>query len=176
MTHKANRKFNQMSPSLSSSKEEDVAQCPICLEPLGRDRAVVQPCKHDFCSSCIIRWRSENSTCPCCRGEIRYLLNTDGRLLHLPAEVADTNQMNATPPLQRNHTAISSDLPTPPPPTPLLSTPTTYFMPFIRAVPLLQTHIIPYHNTFVGLDGLQHHFVTYVQCHTVQLSLALQPH
>jgi len=174
-----------MSPSLSSSKEEDVAECPICLEPFGRDRAVVQPCKHEFCSSCIVRWRSENSTCPCCRGEIRCLLNTDGRLLHLPAEVAATIQMNATPPLQRNHTAISSDLPPqpqpqpqpqPPPPTPLLSTPTTYFMPSIRAVPVLQTHTIPYHNTFVGLDGLQHHFVTYVQCHTVQFWLALQPH
>ena len=43
----------------------DYACCPICR--LVVERAVETPCKHVFCTPCIMHWLSAECTCPFCR-------------------------------------------------------------------------------------------------------------
>jgi len=62
----------------SSKKEEDGAECGICLDVLTNPVAL--PCSHKFCSECLNGWRSKhgvqygdkeaNTQCPLCREKI----------------------------------------------------------------------------------------------------------
>lgn len=58
-------------------------ECPVCLDAPA---AIVLPCTHAFCQSCMLDWSGKSDTCPLCRatttrGEIEdsWLL-TDGYL------------------------------------------------------------------------------------------------
>lgn len=53
---------------MSSSTPE----CPICLGPLS-NRAVIDPCRHDFDYDCIKSWTNVNSNCPVCRCPVKYI-------------------------------------------------------------------------------------------------------
>ena len=49
-----------------------VPECPICLGPLS-NRAVIDPCRHDFDYDCIKSWTNVNSNCPVCRCPVKYI-------------------------------------------------------------------------------------------------------
>lgn len=43
-------------------------QCAICLDEIQENnRIITLDCNHFFHTNCILRWYSENSTCPICR-------------------------------------------------------------------------------------------------------------
>ena len=53
-------------------KEENEAECPICLESLNKgEYEKVLECKHTFHKKCIDRWfKKDNDFCPMCRLKI----------------------------------------------------------------------------------------------------------
>lgn len=46
--------------------EEDLSECPICLEE--RSLCAVVPCNHRFCQRCINKLLRRSCLCPTCRG------------------------------------------------------------------------------------------------------------
>ena len=44
----------------------DRFHCPICYDILI-DAIYLDVCGHNFCHSCILRWLSQNQSCPVCR-------------------------------------------------------------------------------------------------------------
>lgn len=90
-------------PSVSTNSSTNPVSCPICMETLSSssDVAIVQPCNHEFCRSCIMAWirtqrgRSElqPSGCPICRGVIQRVFQRNGRAVEdLRDEVASERQ------------------------------------------------------------------------------------
>lgn len=47
-------------------------ECSICLGTIS-NRAVIDPCRHDFDYDCIKSWTNVNSNCPVCRCPVKYL-------------------------------------------------------------------------------------------------------
>lgn len=45
-------------------------QCSICYNIIDNNNISKIPCTHIFCSTCIIRWASNNNSCPICRAII----------------------------------------------------------------------------------------------------------
>ena len=57
-----------MSSSVSIGKVNNLScngSCPICLE--DKQEFQTLECSHQFCKSCLGRWKRENVTCPVCR-------------------------------------------------------------------------------------------------------------
>ena len=46
-------------------------KCPICIGPI-QDKYVTS-CNHEFCTSCITKWRCTKKTCPICRTDINTI-------------------------------------------------------------------------------------------------------
>ena len=42
--------------------------CPICDESLAQ---VATQCRHMFCEPCLQKWLQTNTSCPCCRGNLK---------------------------------------------------------------------------------------------------------
>ena len=54
-------------------------ECPICFEE--KELATLD-CDHKVCSMCIIKWASENATCPICRCDIDITSETFRRVIN----------------------------------------------------------------------------------------------
>jgi len=81
--------------------------CSICLDPL--QKAIKLPCNHEFCSSCIEKWRSKydfesQRTCPHCRANLpptremvaqlqtyRQMISSIEALLESPLPISPTD-------------------------------------------------------------------------------------
>jgi len=50
--------------------------CVICTETI-QNPASLNCCRHSFCTACILSWSKQSSTCPCCRKEIEYIIDSD---------------------------------------------------------------------------------------------------
>lgn len=49
--------------------------CAICMESYQlKEMRTILPCLHDYHSTCINKWLSNNNTCPCCKENISKLL------------------------------------------------------------------------------------------------------
>ena len=49
---------------------QDSTDCAICMEVLEKAKACQTPCKHLFCTECILDWLSQNTICPLCRTKV----------------------------------------------------------------------------------------------------------
>uniref|UniRef100_A0A061RNG7 RING-type E3 ubiquitin transferase n=1 Tax=Tetraselmis sp. GSL018 TaxID=582737 RepID=A0A061RNG7_9CHLO len=51
----------------------ELPSCPICLNDIldPKEKAVVTPCFHVFCRSCLQRWLQQKNLCPLCKGRVR---------------------------------------------------------------------------------------------------------
>lgn len=47
--------------------------CPICLQSLqfGDGVSSINSCRHTFHSRCLSSWTAKNTTCPCCRQDLK---------------------------------------------------------------------------------------------------------
>ncbi|NXC49999.1 TOPRS ligase, partial [Penelope pileata] len=45
---------------------------PVCCE-VQKDIAYAEPCRHQFCLGCILRWAKQKESCPLCRTAIRVI-------------------------------------------------------------------------------------------------------
>jgi len=84
-------------------------ECPICMNYCSKDKTITLRCNHTFCKTCISKWISTNSTCPCCR---YYITNIN---IHRAVSFSDVlcalgvlikQNDNATDP---NHRAVILD-------------------------------------------------------------------
>ena len=67
--HQKNSEENPIQRVLSSSKD---VKCPICLAT-NRNRALTDPCSHEFCLDCISEWSANHNRCPICRQTYYYV-------------------------------------------------------------------------------------------------------
>ena len=44
--------------------------CSICLEKIEKKDCSITECNHTFHTKCLMKWSSNNSTCPVCRFEL----------------------------------------------------------------------------------------------------------
>lgn len=49
-----------------------LAECSICLGVIS-NRAVLDPCRHDFDYDCVKSWTNVNSNCPVCRCPVKFI-------------------------------------------------------------------------------------------------------
>jgi hypothetical protein len=58
-------------------------ECPICSETIS-DSVVPSDCQHSFCKKCILSWCNVKPSCPICRTEIKWLLDSAGEQCAVP--------------------------------------------------------------------------------------------
>jgi SNF2 family DNA or RNA helicase len=80
------RTYNYLVKSIQTLKEEEVINCPICLDDIIEDQKCITKCGHKFCWDCIYNTFKQNSNnggikCPSCNYIISindlYLLKED---------------------------------------------------------------------------------------------------
>ncbi|RWS14028.1 E3 ubiquitin-protein ligase Topors-like protein, partial [Dinothrombium tinctorium] len=67
-----------------------LGQCSICLTQIN-DRAVTDPCHHEFCLACIRQWMQRNNHCPICReicNSILHNIRSETEFERIPVEPA----------------------------------------------------------------------------------------
>ena len=72
------RRLRRFSRNLFSSRRrasEPMTTCPVCLEIVTNSMSV-EPCGHVFCATCILRWMTQNTSCPTCRAELKLNLRS----------------------------------------------------------------------------------------------------
>ncbi len=42
-------------------------ECPVCFEKIGFQNYSITKCKHEFCTSCLLKSCNRNGKCPICR-------------------------------------------------------------------------------------------------------------
>ena len=42
-------------------------ECPICFEKIGSKNYSITKCKHEFCTTCLLKSCNRNGKCPICR-------------------------------------------------------------------------------------------------------------
>lgn len=60
-------------------------ECVICTEVI-QNSAALNCCAHSFCTGCILSWSKQSSTCPCCRKEIEFVIDSELKI-HLVEHV-----------------------------------------------------------------------------------------
>lgn len=57
----------------SSAAPTETEECGICLEPLDHKKKLIARtrCSHRFHDDCLVLWRTEHSSCPLCRTDLR---------------------------------------------------------------------------------------------------------
>lgn len=57
--------------------KRELLRCAICLLEFGqRQKAVVTPCVHAFCVTCITRWMQIKQTCPLCKQNVLSVVHS----------------------------------------------------------------------------------------------------
>ena len=60
--------------------------CPICLDTLEDNSAVLLPCMHAFDTACIEKSIEKSSKCPLCRGYIHSYKNNNDEIITVLSE------------------------------------------------------------------------------------------
>lgn len=71
------------------SHKQDEQTCPICTDAIA-DHCTLSHCEHAFCYSCIRHWCKLNTSCPCCRAIICWIVDSRGvqHIIGAPKEQA----------------------------------------------------------------------------------------
>ena len=64
---------NEVNASSNQQPQSQHANCSICLNPIT-NRAVLEPCCHEFDYHCVAEWCQDHDTCPYCRNKCTGLL------------------------------------------------------------------------------------------------------
>lgn len=55
----------------NNTKEMETFECSICLETKSKSQNyIITQCKHEFCSTCLLKHMSKKNACPLCRSEL----------------------------------------------------------------------------------------------------------
>jgi hypothetical protein len=67
--------FEKLSDSIAENQVLKTEDCNICLETIGKRKALKLNCSHSFHTKCLKKWlTSYKTSCPCCRTDCRDYL------------------------------------------------------------------------------------------------------
>lgn len=66
-----NEKIEKLEKELNALKiQENIEECPICIDSLCKTNICVTKCGHKYCSTCFVRCVMKKNSCPMCREKI----------------------------------------------------------------------------------------------------------
>ena len=57
-------------PCKIDNKNEEIIECPICYDKIGKNNYIVTKCNHIFCNDCLFKSLNKQSCCPICRNDL----------------------------------------------------------------------------------------------------------